>query len=154
MCGPESVGPHGWDSDTISQRKIRAKKYIDSHNKKNGFYIKLEESILKDGIRNPILVSAGWCSHRLHKRMPMYMQNDINKVLICDRLGGSRMYVAQKHNMDIPCIVSDHVDMFPDAPEYNSEEDLFALYETKPKKILINHTGVHVSGLHHIHLDD
>lgn len=152
MCGPESIGPHGWDEGTMKKRKERAQKYIESLNRKNGFYDNLEKSILEKGIRNPILVSAGWCAHRLHRRMPIYMQNDVNSVLVCDRHGGSRLYIAQKYDMDIPCIVSDHVNMFSDIPTIETVEELYELYENRPSNILINVHGVHVSGLPHIHL--
>ena len=79
-CGPESEWPPGWELDDILRRQECAGRYIDSLNKRNNFYIKLEESILKDGFRNPILVNAGVCPDKKIPRLPLEMQNDRSKI--------------------------------------------------------------------------
>lgn len=151
-CGPMSAGPRGWDDAAMKKRISAAEKWVKTLNRKNGFYNKLEESILKDGIRNPILVVAGFCRENKIRNLPVYMQADHSKILFCGSNGGSRLWVAQKHKMEVPCIISDFVDRFPDEKILENEEEIMQYYKDKPKKIKINDYGVAVSNLPQVHL--
>ncbi|NJO64271.1 MAG: hypothetical protein HC836_40710 [Richelia sp. RM2_1_2] len=62
---------------------------------------RLEASILREGVRNPVVLSA-------HK------PEDGG---ITPRYGGSRIYVAQKYGLRIPAIIADFDDIFPCAEE-------------------------------------
>ena len=93
------------------------------------FFDNLEKSVLKEGFRNPIMVSAlkfnkkdgkyhyynvGKSIKRFQNNLiPLEYQKD-NNILICYRQGGSRLWVAQKHKINIPCLISDYCDFFPD----------------------------------------
>ncbi len=151
-CGPISAGPVGWDSHQINKRKIAAERYVKRLNDKNGFYIKLEDSILKNGVRNPILASAGWVPENKIKRIPPYLQNDIEKALVCHHLGGSRLWIAQKHNLMVPCLVSDFVEMFPNAEHLMTEEQVMDKFMDKPRRISFSKYGLTVSNLPQVHL--
>ena len=117
-CGPYSGGPAGWDEDSIEKRKIQGDRHIANTNEQTGFFDNIEKSILKDGFRNPILVSAGFCprisDHGKNPRLPLEMQEDHSKILVCNANGGSRLWVAQTHNLEIPCLISDFDDIYPD----------------------------------------
>ena len=152
-CGPESVGPWLWTEDQIQTRRNAALRIVEKRNERDKFYSKLEESILKEGIRNPIMVSAGWCSERKIKKLPPHMKEDKNKILICDRHGGSRLYIAQKYNMEIPCIVSDYCGMFSDGVELKNRNDILKYYRDKPIRIAVNANGIHIKGLPQVHLE-
>lgn len=86
------------------------------------FTIDLEKSILKEGIRNPIIISAvlfkgaddkfaffGSQFQRKIKLKKHYFKNLLKNqpYFICHYQGCSRLWVAQKHRMMIPCIVCD-----------------------------------------------
>jgi hypothetical protein len=86
---------------------------IERLNEKNNFYNNLEESVLREGFKNPILVNYHKCDPIMLKSLPKTIQNTPKRFVVCDFLGGSRLYIAQKHNMDIPCIVSDWKGDFP-----------------------------------------
>ena len=161
-CGPHSAGPRGWSPKNIEKRNIAAERWINTMNRKNGFYDKLEESILKEGCRNPILIVAGWCRKNKLSHLPIEMQENHKKILWCGTNGGSRLWVAQKHNFPIPCIISDFVDRFPEAFTFKTdnvdakdiEEEMMAYYKDKPKKIAVNMYGVAVSDIPQVHLGE
>lgn len=96
---------------------------------KRSFYKDLEKDVLENGFRNPILVIAGQCLSRSFKDLPKEMQDDSSKILWCGGNGGSRLWVAQRHKLVIPCIISDHVNMFPDAKVLNSIDEIKACYK-------------------------
>ena len=152
-CGPQSAGPRGWDENRVAKRKIASQNYIDTLNRRNGFYDKLEESILKEGIRNPVLVAAGWCPVSKISRLPPEMQEDHSKILVCHSSGGSRLWAAQKHNLDVPCIVSDFINRFPEGKILRTEQDVLDCHKDKPRKITIGEHGVFVSDLPQTHME-
>lgn len=138
-CGPWSGGKPGWDEESMATREVKAQHMIDSLNEKNGFYINLEASILKDGFRNPILVNAGWCARIRDRgkndRLPLEMQDDHSNILSCPQNGGSRLMIAQKHNLKIPCIVADYIDRFPQFKLLETKEDILEQYTHKPGRV-------------------
>lgn len=130
---------------------------IDKINNRNGFYRVLEGSILKEGFRNPILVTAGWAYNhhkRLATRMPRYlpkeMKQDYNNILICDRNGGSRLLMAQKHRLNIPCIISDFCGRFIGSEQLFTDVEIKLYFKDPPKHIIFDERGVDVRYPHKI----
>lgn len=120
----------------------------------NEFFIKLEQSILANGILNPILVSAGRCVDRFKDSLPQEMKEDSNKILVCDQIGGSRLSIAKKHNMIIQCIIVDWINRFPDLPKINNTKYLSKLFNNQPDEVYFDEQGFRVSPLAHIHLEE
>jgi hypothetical protein len=149
---------HVTGDKTLEGEQKRAEattSYVNFLNqKKNKFYIKLEGSIKKEGIINPILVQAGYCTESYRKYLSIEHQQDLSKCLCCDRNGGSRLWIAQKLNIDVPCIIADYSNMFKDRnyEELTSVEEILNKYKVRPKNIIINEHGVHVREPVHIHL--
>ena len=141
-CGPYSGGKPGWDEDSIKSREVVALRKINGLNKQSNFYNNLEKSILKEGFKNPIIVNAGWCPKirdRGHNdRLPLDMQEDHSKILSCNTNGGSRLWVAQNHDLDIPCIIVDYIDRFPEFPILETKDDILSCYKDQPEKIIIH----------------
>ena len=106
---------------------------------KNQFYTKLEESILKEGFRNPI-----FC-------------NSIEQGTF-SRVGTSRLWIAKKHKLDVPCIIADYVDRWTDLEELKTEQDIRGKFQDQPHIIDLtspNKIGhVWIGGLPHYHLDE
>lgn len=146
-CGPENTGPWQWTPHDIMTRKANAEKTIHQRNKRDKFYTLLEKSILQEGFRNPILVCAGWCPPKKYKKLPPTMKNNKNKILICDRHGGSRLWIAQKHDLDIPCIISDFCGRFNDQALCENQNDVLKYFQDQPDRLVINAHGVHVRKL-------
>ena len=106
---------------------------------RNQFYTRLEESILKEGIRNPIFcnsIAEGTFS----------------------RVGTSRLWIAKKHKIPVPCIIADYVDRWTELEELNGEDEIRAKFQDQPHIVdLTSPTKVgHVwiGGLPHYHLDE
>ena len=153
-CGPHSAGPRGWDPATVKKRDEAAERWLVAMNKKNNFYTLLEASILEEGFRNPVLATAGWARGHKLKNLPEEMSKDLKKMLYCGSNGGSRLWVAQKHNLTVPCVVSDFINMFPDGKLIKNEDELLVYYKDKPKKISINMYGVSVTQIPQVHLKE
>lgn len=133
---------------------INAQNYVDRLNKNNGFYDKLEESILKEGIRNPILVWAGWYPTSKITKLPIEMQEDSTKILVCYDSGGSRLSIAQKHNMNIPCIIADFINRFPEGKILKTEQEIFSCYKDWPTTVEFKSHGVHITNLPQTHMEE
>jgi hypothetical protein len=106
---------------------------------RRGFYTKLEASILEEGFRNPIFCNA-------------------IKEGTFSRVGTSRLWIAKKHGLDIPCIIADYVNRYPDFEELKTEEEIRSKFKDQPNKVELNietKVGhVWISGLPHYHLNE
>lgn len=120
--------------------------------RKATFYNKLEHSILREGFRNPILVVAGYCPTFYGHRLPSSMQMDRTQILVCFRLGGSRLYVAQKHDLMVPCVISDFVGRFPDLEHLPTVDAVADKFKERPDWIRFLGDGVYTAELSHTHL--
>ena len=155
LCGPDRGGPWGSDPETVEKRRKKTRLVVAKRNNKDFFYTKLEKSISFEGIRNPIIVTAGFVPKGVRKYLPKHLQDEEthNDLLVCDRHGGSRLYIAGRYNSDIPCIVNDFVDMFPNAIQLNSEEAIRNLFIDQPRRIIVNEHGLHLVDVPQIHLE-
>jgi hypothetical protein len=120
------------DPHLITNKLAPNREQMHREEKERAFFSKLEASILEQGFRNPINVWA-------------------HADLIEPRYGGSRLYFAQKHNIPIPCIISDHADRFPDAPEITVQQ-CWKKFTDPPRKIYPTPRGLNMSGCEHVHL--
>lgn len=98
------------------------------------FFSKLEKSILENGMRNPIVITA-------------------KKDNIENRYGGSRLMIAQKHNMDIPCIIADFDNVFPEA-KIITKEEIRNYFTDRPRRIQLYPAGLNILGCKHVHLEE
>lgn len=99
------------------------------------FFTKLEEHILQFGFRNPINV---WT-------------NSSNKPFHDVRYGGSRLEIAQKHGLDIPCIISDWDDYW-NGIVLNTTEDILEYFADHPSHIRWGPRGIDMRGCADVHL--
>lgn len=130
------LGPNTEDVRPNNRLRIDDKK-IQERNSRDNFYNNLEESILREGFRNPIIVSAGWISGGIFRNLsPQIQASGMKNLIICHQLGGSRLYMAQKHGLEIPCIVRDYANVLPDLRILNTEEDVRKLFKDQPAKVI------------------
>jgi len=153
-CGPHNMRPRGWSNHQIKRRNKATQNFIETQNRKNNFYNKLEASILKEGVRNPILVWAGWYQDSKMTRLPPKMKEDSTKILVCHTNGGSRLWIAQKHDLDIPCIVSDFVNRFSRERVLETDQDVLDCYKDKPSAVKFNSYGIDIFNLPQIHMEE
>lgn len=100
---------------------------------------RLEESILKEGYRNPVVLTA------------KKQENGG----ITPRYGGSRIYVAQQHGLAIPAIIADFDNIFPNAEVIGHDvKKIRSLFMDQPKHIFFKAIGINISGCPDVHMDD
>lgn len=149
--------------------------FLDEWNNKNSFYENLEQSIIKEGIRNPILViavrpipfdnytpqmkkryryyQAGTKHYRFsRKSLPPEYANGNKELIACATHGGSRLFYAQKHNVMIPALIMDFIDKFRRMKTIHNKDDIFKYFKDKPDEIILSETGIKIRNLPHSHL--
>lgn len=102
------------------------------------WFDRLERSILREGFRNPVVLTA---------------RRTATELSLTPRYGGSRIWVAQKHGLGLPAIVADFDDCFPEAPEVDPA-DLWRLFGDPPRKIILKRHGINISGCADSHMVD
>lgn len=132
-----------WEDWSTSGRIARQRIMQDFESGMNeicGHYDKLEVSMLNEGVRNPIVVTGGFPRKRQMKYVPpdMHEQNPAELFFLEGTTGGSRLHIAQKHNMTIPCILNDWHNRFPNAPEIGTANDALPYYKDRPKRIFVD----------------
>lgn len=129
-----------WTPEGRTKRELIMKEYEDELNRICGHYAKLEASILAEGIRNPVVVTCGLPKRRTTKHLPpeMLAQPESYLLLLEGTTGGSRLHIAQKHNMTIPCIVNDWTGRFNDKIEIVSEQQARSYYRDQPQQIVVD----------------
>jgi hypothetical protein len=102
-----------------------------------GHYRKLEESVLAEGFRNPVVITCGYPKKRKIENLPPEMRSRRPEELLLleSNVGGSRLHVAQKHDLSIPCIVNDWTGRFADRPEITTVEEARMCYLDQPRSL-------------------
>ena len=141
-----SVGRSGGGYNTVWQdwtplgRERRERimvEYEQAMDQLCGHYAKLESSMLQEGMRNPIIVTCGPPRRRSLDQIPPEIRNrHPREILIMETLtGGSRLWVAQKHNMAIPCLINDWTGRFSNLPVLNTVEQALIHYKDPPLRL-------------------
>jgi hypothetical protein len=148
LRGPESFGPVGWDAATKKAKKQAAEEWIAKVNtSSNNWFQKLENSILEEGFLNPIIVHAGLVPKREIGKLPKKHWRDQSELFVCYSLGGNRLYVAQKHNLDIPCLVCDYNNLVPGVNPLYTIPEVQACWTNPPIRMDFKPHGLVVWGV-------
>lgn len=126
-----------WSDEGRRRRALIMQEFEEGLNAICGHYSRLEQSILAEGIRNPITVTCGPPRKRTWQHLPPEMHSWPHQSLLLleTTLGGSRLHICQKHDMQIPCIVTDWTGRFAGEPEIRSEQEARMCYLDQPKSI-------------------
>jgi hypothetical protein len=129
-----------WSPEGRQKRELIMREYEEELNKICGHYSKLEKSILAEGIRNPVVITCGLPKKRTTKHIPpeMLENAESNLLLLEGTTGGSRLHVAQKYNLTIPCFVNDWTGRFKNHKEIKHEAEARAYYKDQPALIEID----------------
>ena len=131
-----------WSPEGRIARENIMREFEDGINEICGHYSKLEESILAEGFRNPIIIT---CGHPIRKKLkhvpPEIRKINFKKWLLMEGFtGGSRLWVAQKHNIPVPCFIND----FTGSGMYNLKistiEQASTYYKDPPKRLSFHPT--------------
>jgi hypothetical protein len=149
-----------WSEDGRRKRDLIMQEFEKELDNICGHYSKLEQSILSEGIKDPVIVTCGLPKKRSIKHLPPEMlDRPVQDLLLLEgTTGGSRLYIAQKYNMNIQCIVNDWTGRFKDHPKLGSAEQVKSLFNNPPAVVNIdNKMGLTVSfddSRTSYHLDD
>lgn len=123
-----------WTEEGIEKRNKICKEFEIGMNQICRHYELLEENILKNGFIEPLIITYGTPLYRGTHHVPNeFRGNKFKRMLMLESLtGGSRLWVAQKHNMPIPCIINDYVG--------NYEGDMIIKDLKMAKNIFNDHT--------------
>lgn len=158
-------GKHDWYDERYEPvRNLIERTYVNGFDEAVGHYTRLEESILKTGVLNPVLLVTGGPWTRATYEMPPPVRRRTD-VLISERIGGSRLYIAAKHDMTVPAVINDHgmVGVLSEEakPEWTqgrllkSLEEVAACFSSQPAMLKYSLAeGVRISRLPYIHMDD
>lgn len=146
-----------WD-DWSEQGRENIKKINDEwyerYDRITQHYTNLEKSILEKGFRNPILITCGKPFNRTLDFIPPELRNKVDLLIMEGYDGGSRLWVAQKHNLPVPCIVNDRIGKFYEHPKIETRAQLLKYYQDVPGYISFGGQGLSVTKIHHSHMDN
>ena len=117
-------------TNTLEPPEYRIKQEEESRQ----FFTKLEESIKREGVRNPVNTVA--------------QPNGELRVV----MGGSRTWIAQKLDIVIPALITDKYDLFPNAETLETVEEVLAKFKDKPHGIEFTKRRLNLQGCPHSHL--
>jgi len=126
-----------WTPEGRAAREKIVKEFEEGMNAICGHYSKLEESILAEGFRNPIIITNGLPVRKKLKHIPPELRKvHSSKWLLMEGFtGGSRLWVAQKHNIPVPCMINDFSNkgMYP--IKISSIDQALLYYKDQPKTL-------------------
>lgn len=138
-----------------NHRKIN-EEYEKELDKRVGHYKKLEKDILENGFKNPLIVTCGKPLHRKMTHLPPELRTkpDHQLLIMEGTDGGSRLWVAQKHNLPVPCIINDRTGKFREHPRITSPNQATRYFATTPKRARITRQqGFVAGGLVPLHME-
>ena len=148
---------HWWSEENVKIRKRIQELYMEKFDKNNGHFKKLEQSLLKDGFHAPVSTITGVPRGMYQKdvfpakTLPPKLQSDPNKALVTHTFGGSRVIVAQKHNLKVPCLIYDYTNAFPEAEVLATQANVKSKFPGSYSVGAI-HSPVVVRAITHTHL--
>jgi len=146
-----------WKDETVAIRQRIQDLYIKYFDAETGHFTALEKSLSADGFHAPVNTCTGlprdmWLKNVFPtKSVPPECQSDPDKVLFTHTFGGSRVIVAQKLGIDVPCIIYDFTGAFKEAERIATPAQLKAKfpssYQTGTPQVFpvaraINHTHI------------
>jgi hypothetical protein len=121
-------------------RDLLERTYLEAFDRRTGHYSRLEESIRRDGIWNPVMLTTGRLKRRGEYELPPAVRADPARV-VCEYVGGSRLLVAARLGLDVPAIVNDGANLFPDADPVRRGSDVRGLFRDQPRRIIWERDG-------------
>jgi len=135
------ASPAAWhDARLDPVRDALEAAYIDGFNRRSGHYVRLEESARRDGIWNPVMLTTGRLLRRREDELPPAVRADPARI-VCEYVGGSRLLVAARLGLEVPAIVNDRANVFPDAELIPWGFDVGPLFRDKPRRVIWQRDG-------------
>ena len=129
-----------WTHSGRMNRENIISEFETGMNKICGHYEKLEASMVEHGMRDPLLVTCGWPTRRQHFHMPPEIASlaPPTRLLLEGMTGGSRLWVAQKHKMKVPCIINDFTGKWNTGTILSSRQEVINYFGDEPFALSFN----------------
>lgn len=129
-----------WTEEGIIARQLITEEYEYELNKICGHYARLEESILESGFKTPLIITCGKPRYRDIKYIPPYFADipENEWFLLEGVTGGSRLWIAQKHNLEVPCIINDFTDSYTSTELIYCVEHAYEYFKEGSKNLLLS----------------
>ena len=135
-------------------RSLMERMYVDGFNDASGHFRHLERSLREEGFRNPIMVSAGHLERRAMGELPPDIRGR-RPLLVSEYLGGSRLWVAQREAMKVPCIVNDYTGELPGTIALEGVDEVLSKFTDRPRSVSRNRWGgIVLNDLPYVHLPE
>lgn len=126
-----------WEDWSKQGRQHRAQiiqEFEAGINRICGHYTRLEASILAEGMQSPLVITCGPPFRRkmLHLPPEMRFLQPSNWLTLEGFTGGSRLWVAQQHNLMVPCFINDRTGRFEGSERITTTEQAAAKYRIVP----------------------
>lgn len=108
------------------------------------FYQEIEKSVLENGFFNPVIVVVQDKNQRkkyFMNNLPAKIRSLDSPVVVCIR-GGSRLWVAQRNKLSIPCIICDYTNAYNEAEKLHSVDQINAKFKYPPENITLTEYGI------------
>jgi hypothetical protein len=115
-------------------RDLIEETYVRSFNERTGHYSRLQESILREGVYNPVMLTTGGLTRRNARELPPVLRQ-VKRLIVCEYCGGSRLWVAQRFGLTIPAIINDYANLFPTATALTYGQAVAHLFKDQPRRI-------------------
>ena len=145
-----------WSVAGRAKRELIMQEFELGMNAICGHYGQLEEDVLANGFRNPIVVTSGTPIRRTINHIPPELRGaPPGKLLTLEGdSGGSRLWVAQKHNLLVDCIINDETGFFRSERQLRTLGECLALYTDVPEAANLGRMGFSSCQLSKTHIDD
>lgn len=129
-----------WTPDGRIARENIMREYEEGLNEICGHYDRLEKSILEDGFRNPLILSCGVPRRcKMHHLPPEIIKLPPKRRLLLEGVtGGSRLWVAQKHKIPVPCIINDYLNVYNKGTYIRSKLEADVNFKDVPQHTTFN----------------
>ena len=129
-----------WSDVGRLKRQLIIEEFEEGMDRLCGHYAKLEQSVLQEGFRNPIVITCGKPQRRkLQNLPPELLAKDPKELLLLEgTTGGSRLWVAQKYNINVPCIVNDFTGRFNHLTPLRTADEVKKFYKDVPRTLTLD----------------
>ena len=127
-----------WSSEGRDAREHITKEYEEGLNAICGHYDKLETSILREGFRNPLIITCGIpVKKKIYHLPPELRKKSPWELFLLEGItGGSRLWIAQKHNIPVPCIINDFTGRYSGATQILTTERAQTYFKDPPRILM------------------
>ena len=129
-----------WSAEGRLARELIISEFEKGMDAICGHYKRLEESVKKEGFRNPLIITCGLPVRKKITHLPpeLKKKDPASLLLLEGTTGGSRLWVAQKLKMAVPCLINDFTGRYPGKLQVLNTNQAMRFFTDKPSALRID----------------